>query len=574
MNYSIPKITPKFKNFISSLLKRTDMNDSSISLYTDDKSMIEFRRAFTHKSYNSLFNLERLEFLGDGYVNLMAARYIRERFPKIIATHWLTPLHQSFTKKNGLYKVGLRENFIDHILYGDEMISIIQDKNREYNNDFRSMLEDSVEGLFGAIAVISMRHAPRGVGYTLSYLLFKEFNKINMSLDYHNVFEFGSILKEIYDPLGWKFENSVTTQALKGKTLYITNVYGYPLGDKTVRFENKKFITKKYGETEKISKEAACKDALYIFRTQYKIKENQPPIYTITVKNEEIEVNEPPIITNEFKEFIMKLLSHAKVNKKTIDIVTQEEYLIEFKLAFMHESYDQYYNSNLYHFVGIKTLDLIIDDYLFFNSTVGEKWLTIIKQNIVDKKKGYIFEFAETEKFGDFIMYGPKVKENLDRFPDKSGNTKYREILNNIFKSLMAVIMHVFDKVKGSGVGYAVAFNFFEYHMKDISLSEGANQNNRTKLKEIYDPLRWDYKQCISYVNDPDINPEKGQHVITIKGYPKFNKKKDPRNEIILATARGRTKDEATEKAAKIALEVLDKKYNIRGTPSDFGKKV
>jgi dsRNA-specific ribonuclease len=568
----IPKITPEFKNFISSLLKRTDISKSSIDLYTNDENIIEFRRAFTHKSYSSIFNSERLEFLGDGYVNLMAARYIRERFPKIIATQWLTPLHQSFTKKNGLYKLGVRENFIKHMLYGEEMVSVVKNENREHNTEYRSMLEDAVEGLFGAIAVISRRTSHRGVCYTLSYLLFKEFNNINISLNYHSVFEFGSILKEIYDPLGWKFENSIITQALTKKTLYITNVYGYPLGDKTFKPENKKFITKKYGETEKISKEGACKDALYIFRTQYFIKEKVPPMYTIVTKTEEADSNPSPVITEGFKEFISTLLTHAKVNKKTIDIVTQEEYLIEFRLAFIHESYDSYYNSNLYHFVGIKTLDLIIDDYLFFNSTVGEKWLTNIKQNILDKKKGNVFDFAEKEKFGDFIMYGPKVQENLSRFSDLSENSKYREIINNIFKSLIGVIMHIFDEVKGSGVGYTVAYNFFEFHMKGVPLIEGAKQKSRTKLKELYDPLRWDYKQCISYRNDPEASPEKGQHVITIKGYPRYNRKKDPRNEVVLATARGRTKDEATEKAAKLALEILDEKYNIRGTPSDFAK--
>jgi dsRNA-specific ribonuclease len=574
MTTYIPKITPQFKSFIVSLLKRTGISSSSIDLYTDHESMIEFRRAFTHNSYNSTFNNERLEFLGDGYVNLMAARYIRERFPKIISTHWLTFLHQNLTNNDGLYKLAIREGFINHLLYGEEMAVIVRSKNRIYNKDFLDMMEDAAEGLFGAISVITRKKAPRGICYTLSYLLYKDSNdRRTISLKYYDVFSMSSILKEVYDSgLHWEFDKNIFTVPVNKKSSYITSVYGYPLGDRLLKLENKKLISKKAGETEKISKDAACKDALHVLRKEYNIKEKIPPMYTRDIKNEEIETNSPPVITEEFKEFIKGLLIHSKVNKTTIDIITQEEYLLEFRLAFIHESYDPYYNSTLYHFVGIKTLDLVIEDYLFFNSKAGEKWLTIIKQNLLYKKKGKIFDFAEKEKFGDFIIYGPKVKENIDKFSDKSTNSKYREIVNIIFKSFMGVIMHVFDDVRGSGLGYAVAYNFFEFHMKDFSITEGANQKNRSRLKELYDPLRWDYPHCILYTNDPEATPEKGQHIITIKGYPKYDRKKDPRNEVILSTSRGKTKDEATEKAAGIALDILDRMYKIKGSPTDITK--
>ena len=573
MEYLIPEVTPHFKSFIISLLARAELSSASLSSYTDDESMMVFRKAFTHKSYHASFNYERIEFYGDGVINLAAIQYIRERFPNIISPAWLTILYQNFSGKP-IYKLSLDAGFLNHILFGKEIENIVRNKNtRENVKDFVNMMEDTFEAFFGALAVVIGKKNSRGVGYAVAYPIYKSFYNKKISLRYEDIKDYTSRIKEIYDkPLHWSFKDNTSTKPIRGKSLYITTLYGYPLGDKSPIPENRDLISKKTGETEKISKEKTYKDALYILKSKYGIEEKIPPKYDI-IKKEDTEENHLPVITHEFKEFIVALLEKAKVNKQTIELVTRPEYMVDLRTCFMHESYDPYRNHNLHQFFGVRVLDLTVDEYLFFKfPEAKEKWLTYIKQKIMGD---IISDLSEKANFGDFIVYGSEIRENLEKYPDKSKNPRYKNILGDTFKAFMGILVILFDKIKVKGVGYSVAYNFFLHYIEKVSLSTNYQdvQKYYHMLKELYDTYKWgDLRQSTLYDTDLNAVDNLGQHIVTIKGYPKHDKTKNSKNEVILATSRGRRKKEAEEDAARKALDKLDRTYNIRELPPDLSK--
>ena len=86
---------PKFKIFILSLLGRLDLNQQSLDTFTDKESMLEFSRAFTHKTWSRSFNYERYEFLGDTIINDAVAHYINVSFPHIQNVAWMTRIKHS-----------------------------------------------------------------------------------------------------------------------------------------------------------------------------------------------------------------------------------------------------------------------------------------------------------------------------------------------------------------------------------------------------------------------------------------------------------------------------------------------
>ena len=562
MSIGIPKITPEFKDFISSLLKRANLSEKSTTSYTDESSMLEFRQAFTHKSYHPTFNYEFLEFRGDVVGNLAAVQYIRCRFPQITSTTWLTKLKHNFDSGRDLSKLAYEGGFLCHILYGREMEHIVSSQNME-NHDFVSLLEDSFEAFCGALVSVIEKKSLRGVGYAVAYSIIKSFrDKENISLKYEVVFDAKTRVKQIYDSLGWAFEQSIYTIPIKG-SLYKTTLKGYPSGDRSRTKENMTVISYRTGSTKDIAEESTCQYALQTLKRKYNIEEKIPSMYS----SYESEIPPPPSIPDGFKDFIISLLRRSRVNEKTIFILTDEEYLLDFRMSFVHDSYDPYENHNIYKFEGITALELVVAEYLVFKfpKIKSEKWLTHLKQNIVSK--GMFTDIAVEGDFQRFILYGENIGDSLIKYPDKSRNTEYKSMLSDVFKAFVGALMIVSNKVRQRGVGYAVVYNFVSFYMDQIEISIKYTDvfNYKTRLKELFDSYKWKFDQSITINYDEKEN----QQVATVVGYPKGNKSRQPGNAVVLATRSGRTKKEAAQKASSDALNKLDRMYKIRDIPPD-----
>ena len=86
--YQINYKTTKFKNFVTSLLKRCKISEQNISkiLSSDNngKTGLElYSIGFTHKSINELYNYEYYEWMGDSTANNCVCWYLTTRFPQL-----------------------------------------------------------------------------------------------------------------------------------------------------------------------------------------------------------------------------------------------------------------------------------------------------------------------------------------------------------------------------------------------------------------------------------------------------------------------------------------------------------
>lgn len=549
-----------FEDFIVKQLTLGGLSSRTISSYTDDDGMKIFHQAFTHQSANSSSNYEYLEFRGDAIVNMITVQYLQKRFPEVVSIQWLTKLKHNFSGKMSLADIAKDVNF-------DYWINSKGVQKSEKNIKYISMLEDVVEAFFGAIMIISKKKYSLGVGYAVCHnILGVYYDKKQVSLKWEDVFDSVTRIKEIYDDLGWDFDQNISTKFLRDKSSYSSIIWGYPKGDRTKNPENKDFISKGFAPTLEEARDKACLYAIRNLRQNYGIVEHIPSPYT-TIKdsaNPYIPAP-PPTIPEGFKEFITKLLTYARVKKNVIDIMTQEEYLLDFRLSFIHDSYDSQVNYNLDKFEGVTVLDLIVVEYFNerFPDVRSEKWLTNMKHTLIGQKgKGELANISISSGFMDYILYGNEVKESLGKIEDVFKSPMYLRMLANVLKAFVGSLVKVFDKVRGVGVGIVVAYNFISYHLNKIDISVDYTDifNYKSRLKELYDTYKWSLDKSITIVYDADA----GEQVATIVGYPKGNRYRDTKNEVVLATARGRTKKEATQQASKIALEKLDRMYNIR----------
>lgn len=564
------EITPRFKAFIISILERGKLSKTTITTLTDEESMVVFRKAFTHAGYDAEFNYEFLEFRGDVVVNRAIVEYIRTRFPKVVSVKWLTKLKHNLASKTILAQIAMRGDFQTQINYGRDISDLIRAGRYHENVEYLSMMEDTFEAMAGAVVQVVDDKYRHGVGYAVAYSIIASFfDELPISLKWEDVFDAKSRLKELYDQYKWVIEQSISTRPVKGRTNQLFSVItGYPRGDRTRKPENKEVIGKGVGATSQLAQEAAAEKALVTLKRKYRIEENIPDPYAeVDPSGPEEAPVPPPKIPAGFKEFIRDMLKRARVEKDVIDIFADEDALFEFRMSLVNKTYDPYINQELFKLSGVTIVDLGVAEYLGmrFPRIVSEKWLTNIKHNIVSQ--GAFAEFAKVSGLEKFVLYGDEMRENIERHPDLTRNTEYLKMLESSFKAFMGALVYVVDSRRRRGVGYATSFNLLASFLNTLPISIDYTNvfDHKSRLKELFDKYRWHLDRSISV----DYDMDRSVHVATIVGYPKGNKRRDPRNEVVLGTGEGRTKKEAEQDAAEKAIRLLDRPYNIREIPPD-----
>ena len=228
----------KFKIFILSLLRRLDLNQQSLDAFTDEESMIEFSRAFTHKTWSKSFNYERYEFLGDTIINDTVAHYISVTFPHIQNVAWMTRIKHTLISKKYLAGLAHKAKFLEFIRYGDELKPILacsyEKANASLNKEYLSILEDVFEAFIGALRNIVDKQTVDGIGGVIARNMVHTFlDKKTISVNYDDIFDPKSRLKEIYDKFGSKqlvFElknvKELNTKHIDQLNRYLNNEFG------------------------------------------------------------------------------------------------------------------------------------------------------------------------------------------------------------------------------------------------------------------------------------------------------------------------------------------------------------
>nr|QBK86641.1 MAG: ribonuclease III [Marseillevirus LCMAC102] len=536
----------EFKTFIISLLQKANLQSKTLKKYTDAKSLAIFRQAFTHKSHNPTFNYELLEFYGDTVVNFAVSQYIRKRFPEVISMKWLTKLEHNLSSKITLANLAKKAGFLPHILYDKKIVS-----QSETTLEHLSMMEDVFEAFFGALVTIFNKSSHRGVGYAVAYTIITSFyNTLDISLKWEDVFDAKSRLKELYDNLGWVFNQNISTRRNQGRL--ITTIWGY--SDPKINIGNG------IGSTKQESQETASLVAILFLRNQ-NIMENIPTPY---IKPTDDSYTLPQLPSN-FKSFIENILRQARIKSTFIKTFTNTKSLGKFRLALTHISYSKSINYNLNKFEGITIVDMIIAEYLQvrFPRIGSEKWLTNIKHNIVSQ--GNIAKIAGTLGFPEYVLYGKDMEDSLSKHPND--NTEYLSMLESAFKAFMGALVKIIDLESCTGVGYAVVYKLISHYLDEISISIECQDvfDSKSRLKELFDKYGWSLDQNIITSYDQETN----QQISEIFGYPLGNKHREPNNKRSLAKEVGRTKKKAQKKAASKALDVLSRLYNIQEIPLD-----
>ncbi len=276
----LPEITPQFKTFIISLLKRAGLKEANIKSFTDSKSMKEFRMAFTHKSYSSKFNYELFEFLGDLTLNWVVGNYIHDRWPDIINVDWLTKMKHALVSKKYLGMIAEKAGFYKFIVYSDEIKKELSGPNYKQNQIYKDMMEDTVEAFLGALKKVTDGKKRIGVSMALSYNIISSFlDELNIdAYDYELYYDPISRLKEISDARYWAgkdgFQKLLTfVQTAKGA--YTASVVTYPFFTATGG-KRDKITYKATGIDKQDAKRNVCLKALKALANTYNVKGKAP----------------------------------------------------------------------------------------------------------------------------------------------------------------------------------------------------------------------------------------------------------------------------------------------------------
>jgi len=502
-----------FKIFISKILLRSNISPKTLELFTTPQKMNLFKQAFTDRSYSLTFNYELLEIKGDVYVNLIAANYVRNRFPRVISLDWLSRIKIILQSKITLPKIAEKLDFQKYI-YTSGIIS--REKKVQ-------ILEDVVEAFFGAIVVIGGEN--KGAAYAVSYeILSSLYDEIDITLDVSLVIDLKNRVKEIFDSQHW---GEVAYQTSQQQNRFITKIYKQ---DKETK-KKELVIEGNPSNTRESSMEKAMEQAIEKFKS---LEKPRNP-YIQKPKKDAIELKKPAEIPKNFGEWWKNMLLYSGIVEPMTDQFLEKKYLQVIRNSLVSDSYAYTFNNSLYKFEGDAAIDIILVEFILEKEgKAGVKHEAIFSKIRHSITKGPVFsDFAK--KFG--LIEFSKLRETPD--------DKDYDILTRAF---IGGFISVIDSVCGLGVGYEMAYRLLTKYFMEISLKTDPSVifDPVTDLKEIYTKRGWTFDSHGTKTMDHIIS-EDGSHVIKLYDG----------NKNLLAIGAGKTKQEAKIDAVTKGLKTL-----------------
>ena len=198
--------------------------------------------------------------------------------------------------------------------------------------------------------------------------------------------------------------------------------------------------------------------------------------------------------------------------------------------ALTHKSYKKPYNNERLEFLGDAVLDLIVGEYLFSKfPKEDEGVLSKIRASLVNEK-GFT-KLAQNLNLGSFLLISMAEENN-------EGRTK-PSLLSNAFEAVIGAIY----LESGLEVTAQIAIRLIEEAYETIDLNS----------------LSKDFKTALQELTQADFGETPNYKLVHAFG-PDHKKEFEIAVELqnrIIATALGKSKKEAQQKAAKIALRTL-----------------
>jgi dsRNA-specific ribonuclease len=182
-----------FHNLIQGLLIRGNLKPKYIDLLTTTESMETYGAAFTSATANTNHNYEVFEQLGDLSANKFIVWYMYRRFPQLnckLGVKVAARLRINYGAKKSFSKIASDLGFWKFISASEE----------ERSCKMKPLLEDTLEAFIGATEYLLDAKLRNGVGYAIVYDILKNiFDKINISLEYNDLYDPKTRLKELFD---------------------------------------------------------------------------------------------------------------------------------------------------------------------------------------------------------------------------------------------------------------------------------------------------------------------------------------------------------------------------------------
>ena len=232
-----------------------------------------------------------------------------------------------------------------------------------------------------------------------------------------------------------------------------------------------------------------------------------------------------------------------KLNKKHLDIITRFENIIDYKFnnneyileALTHSSYsnenkDFQFNERV-EFLGDSVLSIVISEYLFKNeTTLPEGELTKLRANIVCEES--LSEVAMDIQLGEHMLLG--------KGEEATGGRERVSILADAVEAVIAAIY-----LDG---GLDKAKEFILNYMKDIIANSRKGKIFRDYKTHLQEVLQSQVETNIWYKLIDEKGPDHNKRFVMQVGM----------NETVLGTGEGKSKKEAEQSAAKIAINNMN----------------
>lgn len=180
-----------FYNFLKSLFPT--IKSKYLDVIFNDKNHKLLLSAFTHELIDPDNNYQYLEIVGDAVCNSFITNYFSGRFPFLKCVEGvpvLARLKINYGSKQTFFEIAKNLHFWDYISAPTEL----------RHTKMKSLLEDVFEAFIGAIVTILDSEFCVGVGYSVAYTFMKtNFDKLNISLKYNDLFDAKTRLKELFD---------------------------------------------------------------------------------------------------------------------------------------------------------------------------------------------------------------------------------------------------------------------------------------------------------------------------------------------------------------------------------------
>ena len=218
---------------------------------------------------------------------------------------------------------------------------------------------------------------------------------------------------------------------------------------------------------------------------------------------------------------------YSLLEKRLNYIFKNKQLIIE---ALTHKSYKKPYNNERLEFLGDAVLDLIVGEYLFSKfPNSNEGFLSKIRASLVNES-GFTL-LAKAINLGNYIFLSPAEENNNGR--------KKPSLLSNAFEAIIGAIY----LEGGLQAARKIAVALLEENYPQIDL-QSLSKDYKTALQELTQATHGvtpSYELLSSF--GPDHKKEFEIAVIL--------------DNTTIATAKGKSKKEAQQRAAQIALEAL-----------------